>query len=62
MATHASVLTWEFPWTELPGGLQSMWATVHHKAQDTTQRLNNQGIPDSSVGKESACNAGDTPI
>ena len=35
MATHASILTWRIPWTEEPGGLQSMglqrvrhnWAT-----------------------------------
>jgi len=24
MATHASVLAWRIPWTEEPGGLQSM--------------------------------------
>ena len=24
MATHSSVLAWEIPWTEEPGGLQSM--------------------------------------
>ena len=24
MATHSSVLAWEMPWTEEPGGLQSM--------------------------------------
>ena len=24
MATHSSTLTWETPWTEEPGGLQSM--------------------------------------
>ena len=24
MATHSSILTWESPWTEEPGGLQSM--------------------------------------
>ena len=24
MATHSSVLAWEVPWTEEPGGLQSM--------------------------------------
>ena len=35
MATHSSFLAWEMPWTEEPGGLQSMglqrvgndWAT-----------------------------------
>ena len=24
MATHSSILTWKFPWTEEPGDLQSM--------------------------------------
>ena len=24
MATHSSVLAWEIPWTEEPGGLQSV--------------------------------------
>ena len=30
MATHFSILTWEIPWTEEPGGLQSMRL---HKSQ-----------------------------
>ena len=25
MATHSSILAWRIPWTEEPGGLQSMW-------------------------------------
>ena len=24
MATHSSILTWKIPWTEEPGGLQSI--------------------------------------
>ena len=24
MATHSTILAWEIPWTEKPGGLQSM--------------------------------------
>ena len=24
MATHSSILSWRIPWTEEPGGLQSM--------------------------------------
>ena len=24
MATHSSIVAWEMPWTEEPGGLQSM--------------------------------------
>ena len=27
MAAHSSVLAWEIPWTEEPGGLQSMGVT-----------------------------------
>ena len=26
MATHSSILAWEIPWTEEPGGLQSTWS------------------------------------
>ena len=26
MATHSSILAWRIPWTEAPGGLQSMWS------------------------------------
>ena len=41
MATHSSILAWEIPWTEEPGGLQSMgpkraghnWATVEGPLQ-----------------------------
>ena len=34
MATHSSILSWEIPWTEEPGGLQSM-------ALEKSQTLNN---------------------
>ena len=41
MATHSSILAWEIPWTEEPGGLQSMelqrvghdWATEHTRLE-----------------------------
>ena len=26
MATHSNILAWRIPWTEGPGGLQSMWS------------------------------------
>ena len=26
MATHSSIFAWKIPWTEEPGGLQSMWS------------------------------------
>ena len=39
MATHSTILAWRFPWTEEPGGLQSMgsqrvrhyWGNLAHK-------------------------------
>ena len=34
MATHSSVLAWEIPWTEEPGGLQSI------RSQSQTQLSN----------------------
>ena len=33
MAAHSSILAWKIPWTEEPGGLQSMG----HKQSDTTE-------------------------
>ena len=27
VATHSSILAWRTPWTEEPGGLQSIWVT-----------------------------------
>ena len=31
MATHSSILAWEIPWTEEPGGLQSIgWQRFRH--------------------------------
>ena len=37
MATHSSVLAWRIPWTEEPGGLQSMGLPE----SDTTSLLHN---------------------
>ena len=34
MATRSSILAWRIPWTEEPGGLQSMGG---HKKSDTTE-------------------------
>ena len=33
MATHSTILAWEIPWTEEPGGLQSMGG---HQESDVT--------------------------
>ena len=37
MATHASILAWEIPWTEEPGGQQSM----ELEESDRSWQLNN---------------------
>ena len=34
MATHSSILAWRIPWTEEPGGLQSMGSE-----SDTTEHI-----------------------
>ena len=42
MATHSNILAWEIPWTEEPGGLQSMkmqrvghdWVTEHAQVKN----------------------------
>ena len=38
MATHSSILAWEIPWTEEPGGLQSTGWQKNQMQQETTQQ------------------------
>ena len=48
MATHSSILAWRIPWTEEPGGLQSMelqrvrqdWAQAHPSKIPLEQTIN----------------------
>ena len=42
IATHSSILAWRIPWTEEPGGLQSMAS----QESDTTEMTENQGEKD----------------
>ena len=39
MATHSCILVWRIPWTEGPGGLQSMGS----QESDMTERLEREG-------------------
>ena len=48
MATHSSIHTWKIPWTEEPGGLQSLalwrvghnWARIHiHTYRNRTVKI-----------------------
>ena len=65
MATHSSILAWRIPWTEEPGGLQSVGVpesdTTKHLTLITLISLSTtpRVFPDISIGKESACNEGD---
>ena len=62
MATHSRIHAWKIPWTEEPGGLQSMgsqrvghdWVTSVHFSS-----WGFQGLARWLNGKESACQAGD---
>ena len=40
MATNSSILTWRIPWTEEPGGLQSMGSQRVRHVLATKQHLN----------------------
>ena len=53
MATHPSILAWEIPWTEEPGGLQSMglqrvghnWATNTHTHKGDENKVKKSFLP-----------------
>ena len=45
MVAHSSILAWEIPWTEEPGGLQFTGS----QESDTTERLNHHGKLNVSV-------------
>ena len=55
MATHSSILAWEIPWMEEPGGLQSMGSqrVGHDLAAKWTSLV-------AQMVKASAYNGGDT--
>ena len=42
MATHSSILAWEIPWAEKPGGLQFIWwqRVGHNWVTNTTLSIN----------------------
>ena len=58
MATHSSILAWGIPWTEEPGGLQSI-GSQKSQTRLKQQHSTHPGFPGGSDSKEFACNAGD---
>ena len=53
MATHSSILAWDIPWMEEPGGLQSTGS----RESVTTERLNNDKEP----GSREPCKGSTSP-
>ena len=43
MATHSSILAWRIPWTEEPGGLQSMRLQSRIQLSNFTQHVHRLG-------------------
>ena len=41
MATHSSILAWRIPWSEEPGGLQSMGSQSQTQLSDCTHTYSN---------------------
>ena len=58
MTTHSSILAWRIPWTEEPGGLQSLLSQRVRQDRGTEHDL--KGYPDGSAVKNSPADAGDT--
>ena len=50
MATHSSILAWRIPWTEEPGGLQSMGSKKSWQDLATKQTKSKNNEPDMLPG------------
>ena len=56
MATHSSILVWEIPWTERPGGLQSMGSQILNLGtKPPPMSWNNSSLTPSRPGKWCYC-------
>ena len=45
MATHSSIFAWKIPWTEEPGGPQSLWS----QKSDTTEMTEHAGTQERKI-------------
>ena len=52
MVTHVSILAWRIPWTEEPGGLQSMGSQESDMTEQLSTHSTHLVFPDSSFGKD----------
>ena len=72
MATHSSIFAWTIPWTEEPGGLQSMGSQkVQHNLATKQQQQKEHILPEGqlnlaqcpfSQGIFAVCGEGDAPF
>ena len=53
MATHSSILAWEIPWTEEPGGLQSLESQKKRVRQGFAVKQTNKAIHTSYLNVKS---------
>ena len=63
MATHSSIIAWEIPWTEEPGGIQPMGSqratnTLSHFKRVFLKGLNTFHLPDHVNGLVKLCHTG----
>ena len=58
MATHSSILVWRIPWTEEPGGLQSMRSLIIEMAFDKILDRKSRRTSAKKEASESAPNYG----
>ena len=49
MANHSSILAWKSPWTEEPGGLQSVESQSWTRLNDSMNSLNSSSVPGSQA-------------
>ena len=60
MATHSSILAWKIPWTEEPGGLQSMGLQSVRRNQTTSLSLLEGKLPQKNLHREVSINRNST--
>ena len=60
MATHSSVLAWEIPWTEEPGGLQSMGSQGRTRLKQLINSSHSRASQVAKVVKNLSANTADT--
>ena len=59
MASHSSILAWKIPWTEEPGGLQSVGHKSRTRLSDWTATTTTEDFPGGPLVENLPVGAGD---